>query len=105
MLDDAFLAKSGLDPNTPLYTVPPQPEPSGEPVAWISPKNSLYRSVMEAIANGEQALVPLYTAPPQREWQGLTDKEVMQLVKTWHGSLTLASAIEAKLKEKNDLAS
>jgi hypothetical protein len=40
--------------------------------------------------------------PPQREWQGLTNKEVMLLVKKWHGSITLASAIEAKLREKNN---
>ena len=49
----------------------------------------------------------LYTAPPQREWQGLTDEEIMNLIHDvrWQNMVVttdyLARAIEAKLKEKN----
>jgi hypothetical protein len=48
---------------------------------------------------------PLYTAPPQREWQGLTDEEVMSLlpgaVRLPPGWADTVRAIEAKLREKN----
>ena len=49
---------------------------------------------------------PLYTAQPQREWQGLTDEEIIKLQHlidwTAHWSTQkFARAIEAKLKEKN----
>jgi len=55
---------------------------------------------------------PLYTAPPKREWVGLTEDEVWELVdqslsKKW-GFLdeqAFAKTIEAKLKEKNSGAS
>jgi hypothetical protein len=49
----------------------------------------------------------LYTTPPQREWQGLTDEEVVQLLGGVRERLDgdvfggFARAIEAKLKEKN----
>ena len=47
--------------------------------------------------------LPLYTTPPQREWVGLTDEEVIVLMKQFPDSLTqyMTRAIEAKLKEKN----
>jgi hypothetical protein len=45
------------------------------------------------------------TAPPQREWQGLTDEEIMSLlpgaVRLPPGWSETVRAIEAKLKEKN----
>lgn len=46
-------------------------------------------------------------APPQREWIGLTDEEIMNLIHDvrWQNMVVtthyLARAIEAKLKEKN----
>ena len=55
---------------------------------------------------------PLYTAPPKREWVGLTDEEINKLMQTinwrkdWLGSWAykeFARAIEAKLKEKNNV--
>jgi hypothetical protein len=59
---------------------------------------------------------PLYTTPPKREWQGLTDEEIIgignasslkaKLTSTGiiihpDGIKNFARAIEAKLKEKN----
>jgi hypothetical protein len=50
---------------------------------------------------------PLYTAPPQREWQGLTDEEIMEMLDYGqYGNVpqyarNFVDAIEAKLKEKN----
>lgn len=43
----------------------------------------------------------LYTAPPQREWQGLTDEEISELIRNTHNTGSFVRAIEAKLKEKN----
>ena len=49
----------------------------------------------------------LYTAPPQREWQGLTDEEILEEYRQSYGDdgdltdVYFARAIEAKLKEKN----
>jgi hypothetical protein len=48
-------------------------------------------------------VTPLYTAPPQREWQGLTDEEIMDLCAAQWAShpIDVARIIEGKLKEKN----
>jgi len=65
-------------------------QPEQEPVAWMMLENKL---------------VPIHTAPPQREWQGLTDEEIMSLlpgaVRLPPGWSETVRAIEAKLKEKN----
>ena len=51
---------------------------------------------------------PLYTAPPKKEWVGLTDDEVSEIIdreigfnSCWGPEEAFARAIEAKLKEKN----
>ena len=52
-------------------------------------------------------VIPLYTAPLQREWQGLTDEEILEEYRQSYGddgNLTdvyFARAIEAALKAKN----
>ena len=74
-----------------------QPEP--EPVAWRTDKGAT------AYCNSEfakaQGWTPIY--PPQREWQGLTDEEIMDLCAAQWAShpIDVARIIEAKLKEKN----
>jgi hypothetical protein len=76
-----------------------QPEP--EPVAWFCelPDNKISIKIVGKPTEGNWK--PLYTAPPQREWQGLTEEDVWELVqKTPNFSETVA-AVEAKLKEKN----
>jgi hypothetical protein len=76
-----------------LFWVEPKPEP--EPVAWMHDQKVGFN-------------VPLYTTPPQREWQGLTDEEVVQLLGGVRERLDgnvfggFARAIEAKLREKNN---
>ena len=51
---------------------------------------------------------PLYTAPLKKEWVGLTDEEVSEIIdreigfnSCWGPEEAFARAIEAKLKEKN----
>ncbi len=68
------------------------PEP--EPVAWM--QNDMEHF---SLWPDEWHVVPLYTAPPQREWQSLTDEELLACYSN-RGNV-FYRAIEAKLKEKN----
>jgi hypothetical protein len=88
-----------------------------EPVAWKMESDQAIwfeRTDPEATSTlpRDVTSTPLYTAPPQREWQGLTDEDMQGCIKTadyrqgqykrtpyW---AHLASAIEAKLREKNN---
>lgn len=47
---------------------------------------------------------PLYTTPPQREWQGLTDDEMLMIYAQPHEGFkySLGRMVQAKLKEKNN---
>ena len=54
------------------------------------------------------ALLDLYTRPPAREWVGLTDQQIADIVVEMNGNeptglfwRDLARAIESKLREKN----
>jgi hypothetical protein len=104
--------------NAHLYTTPPQEPlwirnkegklelhaPPQEPLAWANP-NDLQNFDMKVRTNGGPLhTVPLYTSPPaQREWQGLTDLENAEFVKTMERGNFLVAIydIEKKLKEKN----
>ncbi len=79
------------------------PEP--EPVAWMN-ESDIGRTDWKVWAHGKPtATMPLYFAPPQREWQGLTEEEIMSLlpgaVRLPPGWSDTVQAIEAKLREKN----
>jgi hypothetical protein len=51
--------------------------------------------------------IPVYTAPPKREWVGLTDEEIKEIIGPWGETpikgytRKLFDQIEAKLKDKN----
>ncbi len=45
--------------------------------------------------------VPLYTAPPKKEWVGLTDEEIKDILDCGRGGLIDIKKTEQKLKEKN----
>jgi hypothetical protein len=54
-----------------------QSEP--EPVAWCIVENGRVHGLVKskpAVMNADK-WQPLYTTPPQRNWQGLTDEEIM----------------------------
>lgn len=81
-----------------------------EPVAWQDTEKHSELVSSEDWENIDQKwrymYRPLYTAPlPRREWVGLTEDEVVDLlpVGDWEiePTLDIARAIEAKLKEKN----
>jgi hypothetical protein len=67
-----------------------------QPVAWMWKDGSLTSDPDEA----DGTWTKLYTAPPKREWVGLTEEEMEDLLITipWP---QVCNAIEAKLKEKN----
>lgn len=93
-----------------------QPEP--EPVAWLYRGDGMVQVLIKrndhffSLDEGENFIKgePLYTAPPQREWQGLTDDEIIDtannapfetMVSAEDYIYVISRAIEAKLKEKN----
>ena len=106
-----------------LYTFPPAAQ-QAEPLeywnaveGWV--KIDEVRKHFDAVncgtiyKDGGEGRVPLYTVPAQREWVGLTDEEIavigdkvaneelVGLVSNFR--VRLARAIEAKLKEKNNV--
>jgi hypothetical protein len=79
-----------------------QPEP--EAVAWLNKLGNGAWIADVLKCEGDEPSEPLYTAPPQRkEWQGLTDEEIMDLCAAQWAShpIDIGRIIEAKLKEKN----
>jgi len=92
-----------------------------EPVAWFTEDHredksatTYSKKMAERWKEKGWPVTPLYTAPPQREWQGLTDKEILaDDVLRYHFGLSggagpvskkgkaIVAAVEAKLKEKN----
>ena len=83
---------------TPLYTAPPKHEK--EPVAWANSFDLKNFDMKVRTGPDLHHTVPLYTAPPKREWVGLTDEEMDELVNRF-ARYGLAREIEAKLREKN----
>ena len=78
-----------------------QPEP--EPVAWAD-RFDIDRDGHDFWVNRQEPAkdgVPLYTAPPQREWVGLTDEEIKDILDCGRGGLIDIKKTEQKLKEKN----
>ena len=82
-----------------------------EPYAYIYETNGpfgVHQSLRHKQYNGRypDKTIPVYTAPPKREWQGLTDEEI---VKASIGNVegehmlphSFARAIEKLLREKN----
>jgi hypothetical protein len=55
------------------------------------------RDWMESLPIGTK----LYTAPPQREWQGLTDEEIKDILDCGRPNLVNIKKAEQKLKDKN----
>jgi hypothetical protein len=79
------------------------------PVAWFStsPDGKLSNKFACKPTEGNW-VEPLYTAPPKKEWVGLTDEEVSEIIDReigfygcWGPEEAFARAIEAKLREKN----
>ncbi len=69
---------------------------------WIA---SVYSEVSDPTIEAHN-IRPLYTAPPRKEWVGLTDDEVSEVLgsdihQEQSGELKFIRSIEAKLKEKN----
>ena len=79
-----------------------------EPVAWANSFDLQNFDMKVRTGPDLHHTVPLYTAPPKREWVGLTDEEVSEIIGKEIGfnscfgpEEAFARAIEAKLKEKN----
>ena len=70
-----------------------------EPVAWIYNGNLHWTDPTEWATD---EVIPLYTAPPSKEWIGLTDEEVKNILDCGRGEFIAIKKTEAKLKEKNN---
>ena len=62
----------------------------------------------ETDGSPSMVVTPLYTAPPKREWKGMTDKEIQQVVYDLgtigdlsHDEFDIARAVAQALKERN----
>jgi hypothetical protein len=72
------------------------------PTGW-----STFESKMEKlradpwVQNGIAEIVPLYTSPQQREWQGLTEEEIIIMSRYNLEYAALIGEVQGKLKEKN----
>ena len=88
-------------------------QPKQEPVAWCRSDTVadwkgqiLNIAYMFPFPKGLKNPIPLYTEPPKREWVGLTEKEIedvlIDLPVSGNGYfIRIARAIEAALKTKN----
>lgn len=72
-------------------------QPEQKPVVWRY-RGNLHEFDPSDWASGE--VTPLYAALQQREWVGLTDEDMDELIRKF-ARYELIRAIEAKLKEKN----
>jgi len=84
-----------------------------EPVAWMKPDVLCDRACMYLCTKGFTQFPECATThPPQRTWQGLTDEEIIDVIHPLvmadmpdqATDYEIAKAIEAKLKEKNNVA-
>ena len=82
-----------------------------EPVAWrYKYPDGVWRFSNGERVNGSDSIKSqaLYAAPPKREWVGLTDDEVSEIIdreigfnSCWGPEEAFARAVEQALKEKN----
>ena len=85
------------------------PADDGQPVAWmmvnkvIGPPSLHWKPQEDWHITWE--CKPLYTAPPKKEWVGLTDEEIGEVISGQFAErnywVKITKALEAKLKEKN----
>ena len=80
-------------------------QPEQEPVAkhicnlWINPETSSYE--VDRCTHPINEVIPVYTAPPRKEWVGLTDEEIKDILDCERGGLVDIKKAEQILKEKN----
>ena len=86
-------------------------ETEQKPVAWMHTTGTGHVYFRKKPQDKVFSPQPVYTVPPKREWVGLTDEEIHDLIyvsqkidasnSPWFDCLGFYRAIEAKLKEKN----
>jgi hypothetical protein len=78
-----------------------------EPVAWYDGRKFYGSQEAASLDCADMAaLMPLYTHPPRREWQSLTEEEIVKFADEVsgeeHSVEDFARAIEQALKERNN---
>jgi len=81
-------------------------EAKDEPVLWMMPDGKTADKWALQFYGGQKGK-PLYTTPPQREWVGLTDNQIQEIVGPYGDTpikgytRKLFDQIEAALRSKN----
>ena len=78
-------------------------ETEQEPVCWTVADGWVYANDTSQVGTSKEVnWETIYTAPPKKQWVGLTDDEVNELVSRFKRySYVLLREVESKLKEKN----
>ena len=74
------------------------------PVAWMHTTGTGHVYFRKKPQDKVYSPQPVYTAPPKREWVGLTDEEVSDVIDDvleGGGWLDVSRALEAAIKRKN----
>jgi hypothetical protein len=71
------------------------------PVAWMYTNARGRTVIVKTNTSPFEDAIPLYTAPPQREWQGLTEEEIIIMSRYNLEYAALIGEVQGKLKEKN----
>jgi len=81
-------------------------QPDADAVAWINPVT------LQDLKDGKEGVhlvyevemvnsIPLFEYPPKKEWVGLTDEEIKEILDCGRPDLVNIKKAEQKLKEKN----
>ena len=79
-------------------------EEKQDPVAWMHTTGTGHVYFRKKPQDKVFSPQPVYTVPPKREWVGLTDEEVSDVIDDvleGGGWLDVARALEAAIKRKN----
>jgi hypothetical protein len=94
-------AKKNTSEAIPVLRAAIQQAEEQEPVAWMYTNARGRTVIVKTNTSPFEDAIPLYTAPPQREWQGLTEEEIIIMSRYNLEYAALIGEVQGKLKEKN----
>jgi hypothetical protein len=72
-----------------------------EPVAFMYTNARGLTVIVKTNTSPFEDAIPLYTHPPRREWQGLTEEEIIIMSRYNLEYAALIGEVQGKLKDKN----
>lgn len=95
-----YIATNNIKPTTEGGGGAGGTQPEQEPVAYIDHVSGKPKFIDGYVVQTDYD-IPLYTTPPKREWVGLTDDEVKDILDCRRGGLVDISKAQQLLKDKN----